>query len=419
VSSCQDYLWKDSSGSSCTQYITSGHCSLSESSAQGTASAPALYFQQLSNKGIDATKACCACGGGITGTLPNCPALSSLQTFGECSNLLAYISQAEAVWGPKIFCNITYLQATVVSVASTQWSSGSCSNNPYVFSVLNCAYNAYHTTVASTMTCQSPGSTFSTASPGFGIHLLVSFQMVVPSISTGVLSQSNFLNSFQQILSNIFAMLPSQIVVGVDSESQRRLFSRSLQISNAPTITCSITPSNQAQWQASYITVLAIASQTKSGGTWSLLQEALAVSLLGSSLARPQISQFVSNASIPALAISQSACQDVLGWSDIRSSTCSMYESSNYCTSTGGYGSGWFAYAGAFTFTQLAIHNIAATKACCVCGGGKPIDLSAQITTSLGTGGPVEAPGAATDMKLSFIHVLIPLLLSAWVCIMT
>merc|ERR1719410_2533530 len=51
-------------------------------------------------------------------------------------------------------------------------------------------------------------------------------------------------------------------------------------------------------------------------------------------------------------------------------STCADYVSKAYCTADGGYGSGWDDSS---TFDDYAVNGVAATVACCGCGGGSTV----------------------------------------------
>lgn len=61
-------------------------------------------------------------------------------------------------------------------------------------------------------------------------------------------------------------------------------------------------------------------------------------------------------------------CEDVLGWADAAGEGCGVYESMDYCTSSGGVGSGWRSGWG--TFDDYWANGRDATTACCSCGGG-------------------------------------------------
>merc|ERR1719412_3588735 len=50
--------------------------------------------------------------------------------------------------------------------------------------------------------------------------------------------------------------------------------------------------------------------------------------------------------------------------------TCADYVSKAYCTADGGYGSGWDDSS---TFDDWAVNGVAATVACCGCGGGSTV----------------------------------------------
>ena len=64
-----------------------------------------------------------------------------------------------------------------------------------------------------------------------------------------------------------------------------------------------------------------------------------------------------------------SACNDVIpNWVDTRGFTCRDYEENNWCTASGGYGSGWSSGWG--MFSNYAVNGFAATDACCKCGAG-------------------------------------------------
>merc|ERR1719445_2066602 len=61
-------------------------------------------------------------------------------------------------------------------------------------------------------------------------------------------------------------------------------------------------------------------------------------------------------------------CSDKPGdWKSSAGATCADYVSKAYCTADGGYGSGWDDSS---TFDDWAVNGVAATVACCGCGGG-------------------------------------------------
>lgn len=65
----------------------------------------------------------------------------------------------------------------------------------------------------------------------------------------------------------------------------------------------------------------------------------------------------------------EAECQDtVSGWRDSYDAPCSIYESYNWCTSTGNYASGWLSSWG--SFADYARDGYDATQVCCACGGG-------------------------------------------------
>lgn len=61
---------------------------------------------------------------------------------------------------------------------------------------------------------------------------------------------------------------------------------------------------------------------------------------------------------------------DPLGWGDTLASTCADYKTFSWCTSSGGYGSGWDS-SSLGDFSLYAVNGIDATDACCHCGGGQ------------------------------------------------
>merc|ERR1739838_218226 len=60
------------------------------------------------------------------------------------------------------------------------------------------------------------------------------------------------------------------------------------------------------------------------------------------------------------------------GWKSTAGSTCADYVSKAWCTSDGGYGSGWDKSTDG-TFDDWAVNGVAATVACCGCGGGSTV----------------------------------------------
>ncbi|KAK3240799.1 hypothetical protein CYMTET_49385 [Cymbomonas tetramitiformis] len=77
-------------------------------------------------------------------------------------------------------------------------------------------------------------------------------------------------------------------------------------------------------------------------------------------------------------------CRDtVSGWRDADFDNCSIYETGEYCTAWGGYGSGWKDFWGEFTHYATTSSSVIcdaategecfdATEVCCACGGGQP-----------------------------------------------
>merc|ERR1739838_127534 len=57
-------------------------------------------------------------------------------------------------------------------------------------------------------------------------------------------------------------------------------------------------------------------------------------------------------------------------WKSSAGSTCADQVSKAYCTADGGYGSGW---GDSGTFDDWAVNGVAATVACCGCGGGSTV----------------------------------------------
>merc|ERR1712032_526640 len=59
-------------------------------------------------------------------------------------------------------------------------------------------------------------------------------------------------------------------------------------------------------------------------------------------------------------------------WKSTAGSTCADYVSKAWCTSDGGYGSGWDKSVDG-SFDDWAVNGVAATVACCGCGGGSTV----------------------------------------------
>merc|ERR1712060_857304 len=59
-------------------------------------------------------------------------------------------------------------------------------------------------------------------------------------------------------------------------------------------------------------------------------------------------------------------------WKSTAGSTCADYVSKAWCTSDGGYGSGWDKSTDG-SFDDWAVNGVAATVACCGCGGGSTV----------------------------------------------
>mmetsp|Transcript_50092 Transcript_50092/g.119180 ORF Transcript_50092/g.119180 Transcript_50092/m.119180 type:complete len:1195 (-) Transcript_50092:93-3677(-) len=62
-------------------------------------------------------------------------------------------------------------------------------------------------------------------------------------------------------------------------------------------------------------------------------------------------------------------CEDYADWIDSEEYPCSAYETYDWCTGIGGFGSGW-NLSGWGTFDNYAVNHMPATSACCACGGG-------------------------------------------------
>ena len=89
-------------------------------------------------------------------------------------------------------------------------------------------------------------------------------------------------------------------------------------------------------------------------------------------------------------------CSDVSGFVNSYGENCYKFWVSDYCNSTGGYGTGWDAAFGAFedpenadvqdpTFTVL--------NACCACGGGvEPTNTATERPSTTPTGAPTRIP---------------------------
>jgi hypothetical protein len=61
---------------------------------------------------------------------------------------------------------------------------------------------------------------------------------------------------------------------------------------------------------------------------------------------------------------------DELGWKDKNGYDCARYEKDKFCTTTGGYGSGWNLQAMG-SFSMNVDQNVKSpVHACCTCGGG-------------------------------------------------
>merc|ERR1711874_408985 len=59
------------------------------------------------------------------------------------------------------------------------------------------------------------------------------------------------------------------------------------------------------------------------------------------------------------------------GWKGTEGSTCADYGTKQWCTTDGGYGSGWKDEWG--KFDKWAVNGVSADVACCVCGGGSTV----------------------------------------------
>jgi len=334
----------------------------------------------------------------ITNAVPSsCPALLALKKSERCSNLVTYVAQAKAVWGQKIYCNITFLQLSVIAAAKTEWSNNFCSNNPLVFSVLLCSYNAFHAGVASS--CNAPVQLgLSTAPLPLGLHFKVSFKMKVPGVSIDILSLNSVIASLQQTFASLLSTLPSQVTITVTS-TRRRFLPSLLDPTVGPTLGITINTASQAQQIGSYETLKALTYSSSSPGSWTPLQQALGIALLASNnLTAVQIQSSVDASSVQS--VTQSGCQDLASWVDIRGTSCSTYDSMNYCLSTGDYGNGWLGYGGPFKFSQLARQGLAATQACCACGGGSTVDPTGQQSPTVATIPAGSGESTATGIQL-------------------
>ena len=66
----------------------------------------------------------------------------------------------------------------------------------------------------------------------------------------------------------------------------------------------------------------------------------------------------------------QTNCIDIPNWHDNYNYRCEHYDQGNFCTSNGSLGRGWEEEWGAIADWKVD-GGMDATKACCVCGGGK------------------------------------------------
>jgi hypothetical protein len=92
----------------------------------------------------------------------------------------------------------------------------------------------------------------------------------------------------------------------------------------------------------------------------------------------------------------RSSCTETpAGWTSSTGATCAEYETNSWCTSSGGYGTGWPSG----TFADTAVSGIDASHACCECGGGVsvapvcPEPCSPVAQSALGTRQHLECSG--------------------------
>jgi len=99
------------------------------------------------------------------------------------------------------------------------------------------------------------------------------------------------------------------------------------------------------------------------------------------------------------------SCSDEpLGWASSSGGTCNQYSTSSWCTTDGGYGSGWDE-SSMGTFQRWAVDNIDATQACCACGGGTTSSSSSgSETVSVSSGSATaDEPTEAEDSMIQTI----------------
>jgi hypothetical protein len=77
--------------------------------------------------------------------------------------------------------------------------------------------------------------------------------------------------------------------------------------------------------------------------------------------------------------VSGGCTDDPPGWS-AAGENCGVYQTNEYCTSTGAYGTGWLSSYGLFSDWQDAVAAQDASQACCVCGGGAGSPLVLDFT---------------------------------------
>merc|ERR1719498_960082 len=78
---------------------------------------------------------------------------------------------------------------------------------------------------------------------------------------------------------------------------------------------------------------------------------------------------------------SSAGCKDQPGWYDSEGEGCLDYANNNYCKADGTTGDGWSSEWGSLEL--YATSGLAATSACCACGGGAGSAPTQQVCTDL------------------------------------
>lgn len=305
-----------------------------------------------------------------------------------------------------IFCSPQSWYKSISLTAGSEWDS--CSTDIGVSSVLNCAYNTVSVLVLTESNyTEELYNTCAAEQPGSASNTQISFTVQIPitlTSSSNEAAVAAFKNSFLAGFALALGVSPDHIVIEIIYSSRRKLAD-----SSGIQMIVTVKTTSPLMARGIFTSVQIASSASSSSGSNTVLS---AVSdLVQSSLTAPgslvsagivssnDVAKIVSQVSVSA-PTEKDTCQDFPGWVDARGTTCTTYASSNLCTTDGGYGTGWYNYARAFKFPQLASARtrLVAPQACCACGGGLQELQPSTITVT---------PNSVSDVNLNKVLVVV------------